>query len=307
MENIAKSTSYGCYLDCDFETAKYPDDKTHIVGLLAEYVYDLEQRILHYDERYIKLWNEIETLRECVSKEFDQEQKISDLEVKLAECEKSKESYRLQNEHHHLQLLQFYSRLGVEAFGADIHEKALETLMIMKEELEEKNGVERALSACNRQNDEFAEMIKKLVSEKEELKQQLAEKEKSLSIKSVVRTLVKDNNLNCTFRDKTNAQIQQCGDVYNSNYGYFNFEDDYDESLNNKTDNRFDITSIDLTDQDKISFAVEQLEQIRKEFEIKLKCCKWEDKMLVGKFCNITNEIIDNTINVLRNNKDGIH
>ena len=307
MENIAKSTSYGCYLDCDFETAKYPDDKTHIVGLLAEYVYDLEQRILHYDERYIKLWNEIETLRECVSKEFDQEQKISDLETKLAESEKSKESYRLQNEHHHLQLLQFYSRLGVEAFGADIHEKALETLMIMKEELEEKNGVERALSACNRQNDEFAEMIKKLVSEKEELKQQLAEKEKSLSIKSVVRTLVKDNNLNCTFRDKTNAQIQQCGDVYNSNYGYFNFEDDYDESLNNKTDNRFDITSIDLTDQDKISFAVEQLEQIRKEFEIKLKCCKWEDKMLVGKFCNITNEIIDNTINVLRNNKDGIH
>ena len=91
MENIAKSTSYGCYLDCDFETAKYPDDKTHIVGLLAEYVYDLEQRILHYDERYIKLWNEIETLRECVSKEFDQEQKIADLEAKLAECEEEHE------------------------------------------------------------------------------------------------------------------------------------------------------------------------------------------------------------------------
>lgn len=56
--------------------------------------------------------------------------------------------------------------------------------------------------------------------------------------------------------------------------------------------------------QDKISFAVEQLEQIRKEFEIKFKGCKWEDKMLVGKFCNITNEIIDNQINVLRNNFD---
>lgn len=89
MENIAKLTSYGCYLDCDFETAKYPDDKIHIVGLLAEYVYDLEQRILHYDERYIKLWNEIETLRECVSKEFDQEQKISDLEAKLSLTEKA--------------------------------------------------------------------------------------------------------------------------------------------------------------------------------------------------------------------------
>ena len=67
------------------------------------------------------------------------ELKIANLEAKLAESEKSKESYRLQNEQHHLQLLQFYSRLGVEAFGADIHEKALETLMIMKEQLAEKD------------------------------------------------------------------------------------------------------------------------------------------------------------------------
>lgn len=92
---------------------------------------------------------------------------IEELKQQLAESEKSKESYRLQNEHHHLQLLQFYSRLGVEAFGADIHEKALETLMIMKEELVEKKGLERALSACNRQNDEFANMIKKLAKENE--------------------------------------------------------------------------------------------------------------------------------------------
>ena len=111
----------------------------------------------------------------CCGEMFEKyETKITDLETKLAESEKLKESYRLQNEQHHLQLLQFYSRLGVEAFGADIHEKALGTLMIMKEELEEKNGVERALSACNRQNDEFSDMIKKLVNEKEELKQQLA-------------------------------------------------------------------------------------------------------------------------------------
>lgn len=67
------------------------------------------------------------------------ELKIADLEAKLAECEEKKESYRLQNEQHHLQLLQFYSRLGVEAFGEDIHEKALETLMLMKEQLAEKD------------------------------------------------------------------------------------------------------------------------------------------------------------------------
>ena len=101
--------------------------------------------------------------------------------------------------------MQFYSRLGVEAFGADIHEKALETLMIMKE--------------------------------------QLAEKEKEI---------------------------------------------EYQESMK--------ILAIENKNQK----AIEQLEQIRKEFEIKLKCCKWEDKMLVGKFCNITNEIIDNTINELK-------
>ncbi len=53
-------------------------------------------------------------------------------------------------------------------------------------------------------------------------------------------------------------------------------------------------------EQDKISFAEEQLEQTRKEFEIKFKGCKWEDKMLVGKFCNITNEIIDNQIEDLK-------
>ena len=235
MENIAKSTSYGCYLDCDFETAKYPDDKTHIVGLLAEYVYDLEQRILHYDERYIKLWNEIETLRECVSKEFDQEQKIADLEAKLAESEKERE---LDNS--------FWKQ---------------ECDSLQKQLAESENQCRE----CKHLNKKIELNIKnKLMAENCELQKQLAEKEKSLSIKSVVRTLMKDNNLNCTFRDKTNAQIQQCGDVYNSNYGYFNFEDDYDESLNNKTDTRFDITSIDLTDQDKISFAVEQLEQLKK-------------------------------------------
>lgn len=122
---------------------------------------------------------------------------------------------------------------------------------------------ESVVQTCHNDKEEI-ERLNKQLAEKEK------EKEKSLSIKSVVRTLMKDNNLNCTFRDKTNAQIQQCGDVYNSNYGYFNFEDDYDESLNNKNDNRFDITSIDLTDQDKISFAVEQLEKVKNKIESKV-------------------------------------
>ncbi len=116
----------------------------------------------------------------------DQSKKISDLEAKLAESEKSKESYRLQNEQHHLQLLQFYSRLGVEAFGADIHEKALETLMIMKDQLAEKEK-------------EISEYIKIV----DDLHKQLSDK--------------------CDFCDKTK-------------------------------------------DQDKISFAVEQLEKVKEFF-----------------------------------------
>lgn len=230
MENIAKSTSYGCYLDCDFETAKYPDDKTHIVGLLAEYVYDLEQRILHYDERYIKLWNEIETLRECVSKEFDQDQQISDLEAKLEESEKSKESYRLQNEQHHLQLLQFYSRLGVEAFGADIHEKALETLMIMKE--------------------------------------QLAEKEKEIE-----------------------------------SYKHFKI------TIGTMENNQVDISSTTYTDQDKISFAVEQLEQLKKLCQEKFNW--WENSEWEGDIydkSDVSNAYFDieaNVDNQIRQLKEG--
>lgn len=109
--------------------------------------------------------------------------------------------------------------------------------------------------------------------ENTQLKKQLAEKENTLSIKSVIKTLMKHNNLNCSFRDKTNAQIQQCGDVYNSNYGYFNFEEDYDESLHNKNDSRFDIISIDLAQQDKISFSVEQLEQVKEFTEKEIKEC----------------------------------
>lgn len=89
-------------------------------------------------------WYSRESCRDLTNEEVFEElrtelRQFADLEAKLTECEKSKESYRLQNEQHHLQLLQFYSRLGVEAFGADIHEKALETLMIMKEQLAEKD------------------------------------------------------------------------------------------------------------------------------------------------------------------------
>ena len=91
-----------------------------------------------YGKEKCKLIEERDKYLMDIVKAGGYEYQIEELKQQLAECEKSKESYRLQNEQHHLQLLQFYSRLGVEAFGADIHEKALETLMIMKEQLAEK-------------------------------------------------------------------------------------------------------------------------------------------------------------------------
>ena len=71
-------------------------------------------------------------------------------------------------------------------------------------------------------------------------------KNKEKLTKSNICQLIKCKSLKCTFRNKRKAQIQPCGDIYSSLYGYFNFEDDYDENLHNKNDSRFDIMSVDL-------------------------------------------------------------
>ena len=70
--------------------------------------------------------------------------------------------------------------------------------------------------------------------------------------------------------------------------------------------NQVDISSTTYTDQDKISFAVEQLEKLKKfvkeneSWEI-----KGSDYSIV--YADDVLDQIDNQINVLRNNKDGIH
>ena len=194
----------------------YKDHKTHISldkmwlelaqsfrdenEKLQDKVADLEAKLAESEKKAYSrghsqrdIANEIKlnALREDVA---NKEKRIVELKQQLAESEKSKESYRLQNEHHHLQLLQFYSRLGVEAFGADIHEKALETLMIMKD--------------------------------------QLAEKEKEIE-----------------------------------SYKHFKI------TIGTMENNQVDISSTTYTDQDKISFAVEQLEKTRKLIDELLDNC----------------------------------
>ena len=121
-----------CYQETFGET-----DKDRKIADLEARLAESEKKAYSRGHSQRDIANEIKlnALREDVA---NKEKRIVELKQQLAESEKSKESYRLQNEQHHLQLSQFYSRLGVEAFGADIHEKALETLMIMKEQLAEK-------------------------------------------------------------------------------------------------------------------------------------------------------------------------
>lgn len=82
---IAKLTSYGSYLDCEYITAKYPEDESHIVGDLAEYVYDLEQENekLKQDKEHLN-YHLIDKNCECELLKLDQNQKA------IAELEKAR-------------------------------------------------------------------------------------------------------------------------------------------------------------------------------------------------------------------------
>lgn len=101
--------------------------------------------------------------------------KISDLEAKLAESEKKAYSrgHSQRDIANEIKLNALREDVAnKEKRIAKLKQQLAECETQLKEEIEEKNGVRRALSACNRQNDEFADMIKKLENENEELKQQ---------------------------------------------------------------------------------------------------------------------------------------
>ena len=199
----------------------YKDHKTHI----------------SLDKMWLKLAQDFRDENEKL------QDKVADLEAKFAESEKSKESYRLQNEQHHLQLLQFYSRLGVEAFGADIHEKALETLMTMKEQLAEKDIAienwqtmyESVVQTCHNDKEEI-----------ERLNRQLAEKEKE------------NNELEFIVEEIEQFAWEQ---LNNDNFDKYKAYDEMYTKIKQLTKN----SPYEEHNQDKISFAVEKLEQVKEE------------------------------------------
>lgn len=109
----------------------------------------------------------------------DKDKTITDLKAKLAESESKRKSLE--------EKIKFLTEETEENFvDGQKYNQLVEKVEQLKEELIEKKGLERALSACNRQNDEFADMIKKLVSEKEELKKQLEEKDKEIETKNII-------------------------------------------------------------------------------------------------------------------------
>lgn len=202
MENIAKLTSYGCYLDCDFVTAKYPEDETHIVGNVAEYVYDLEQ-------------------------------KLSDLEAKLAESEKKLSQYPYKNDVIEKQYKELKDgiKFRVENNITDDWEQHYHCIDVLCEKHKARiRDIENGICKI--------EELEKLLNAKEKiktqslkgfekLKQQLAEKEK------LIEFYINSGKELCEEINKLNSQaLNYCDEIDNAN-------------------------------QDKISFALEQLEKVK--------------------------------------------
>ena len=224
-------------------------------------------------------WYSRESCRDLTNEEVFEElrtelRQLADLETKLAESEKLKESYRLQNEHHHLQLLQFYSRLGVEVFGADIHEKALETLMIMKEQLAEKDKAienwqtmyESVVQTCHNDKEEI-----------ERLNKQLATQEKTIT------NLVEDNRASQEWYKKQLAEKEK------------ERHEEWETGKEWKWEWQKVNQKLEKAEQDKISFALEQLENVKEHNDNLV--CDDED------YYNYITAFIDNQIKQLKEGK----
>ena len=145
---------------------------------------------------------------------------------------------------------------------ADLEAKLAESEENLKEELADKARLERAISVCNHQNDKFADMIKKLVSEKEELKQQLAEMTEKYNACQEARKLESEFSQ----QDKKEL-IQQLAEKeeeikqLNNRILFSQLQAPKEQILNIVGSQCVQYNP----DQDKISFAVKQLEKVKEE------------------------------------------
>ena len=143
------------------------EKERYIIDRFDEDIFDTKKEYYPSNQTILEIINK----QDKRIKELEEENQ--QLKQQLAESESKRKSLE--------EKIKFLTEETEENFvDGQKYNQLVEKLEQLKEELIEKKDLERALSACNRQNDEFADMIKKLVSEKEELKKQLEEKEKLL-------------------------------------------------------------------------------------------------------------------------------
>ena len=105
-------------------------------------------------------------------------------------------------------------------------------------------------------------MLEDLSTKNWELEQQIAEKEKEIET------------------------LKKCGDT---EHFYGLLED-------KRKENKILIKAIEQANQDKISFAVEQINELRKEFAKRYVGYNWDDNIMVAKCCMMINDVFDNQL-----------
>lgn len=240
------------------------------------YVYDNEQQqgadICSLDDS-VRIFNE-------------QDKKIKDLETKLADMEQ--EQIKEMQEHQEAMKLADKTIKATEEQNKRVLEK-LELIVRANQELEQKLA------------ESFTEKdVEGLIKDREEtikfLKQQLAEKDKEIEMLNDNWNVLCDYLGDCVIK----YDEEDVNGIYREVLDKVNILKRYDYKRH----------------QDKISFALEQLEKVKENIIDRLADIDrqfmedlWDEEQY-ARMCWEnwdTEKFIDNQINVLRNNKDGIH
>ena len=202
----------------------------------------------------------------------DKDKIIANLEAKLAESEKKFIVANNLRKNADEVLLNYKT----EKYGLD---KTIQELRKMKLSLPEKEWYYKGFENCERQ---MSSHIADLTLEVKELKQQLAEKEKeNLTLFSMLyKTLEKQGceNIVSTIEQMTNLTLEKQSNWFKGNC---------------------------VKDQDKISFALEQLEKVKEEMDLRPRGVSkgWKNKEYDTLVEEDVYEVIDNQIKQLKEGK----
>lgn len=144
---------------------------------------------------------------------------------------------------------------------------------------------------CEQRTKSKNQRIIELCNQIDQLEQQLEES----FTEEDVEGLIEDRNKTIKFLQKELAEkdkeIERLKNLFELN----------NEVVINQGKEIFDLrVQVLQQKQNQIQLALQELEKVRKEFEIRLIGKKWEDKMLIGKVCNMINDVLDNQIKELK-------